>query len=125
MNKKERQAAALKKAKQKKIIVISVCTAVVLLIGAFLIFNAVQQSKNRVYTDGHQTVTLHANGNFSATLAHETRNGTYTENEADGVITVTFVSDGKSAEGNIKNDVLTLPDEWQDDHGHGSKLKLK
>ena len=71
-----------------------------------------------------QTVTLHKNGSFSATLAHETKTGTYTEAEVDGVITVAFGSNEKSVEGSIENEILTIPDEWQDDHGHGSKLKL-
>ena len=100
------------------------CVAVLLFIAAFLIFNSVQQRRTRVYTDGHQTVTLHKNGSFSATLAHETKTGTYTEAEVDGVITVAFGSDEKSVEGSIENEILTIPDEWQDDHGHGSKLKL-
>ena len=56
MNKKERRAQALKKSKQKKIIVAGVGALVVIAIAAILIFNAYQQSKNRVYTDGYQTV---------------------------------------------------------------------
>ena len=122
MNKKERRAQALKKSKQKKIIVAGVCALVVIAIAAILIFNAYQQSKNRVYTDGHQTITLRHDGKFTAELAHETRSGTYTEASKDGVITVTFTSNGSSVTCSIVNDSLTLPEEWDDGHGHGSTL---
>jgi len=124
MNKKERQTAAVQKANRKKMIMASVFVLVFVCIVALTIFNAVQQSTTCVYTDGHQTVTLRKNGNFSAALAHETREGIYTENGTGDIIVIVFVSDGKSVEGIIEKDVLNLPDEWQDDHGHGSKLKL-
>ena len=125
MNKKERQAQAVKKAKQKKMITIGVCVSAVVVIFALLIFNAYQNSKNRVYTDGYQTVTLHDDGSFIATLAHEMRAGTYEESAENGVITVTFISAGGSVNGSIADDSLTLPEEWDDGHGHGSILMLK
>ena len=125
MNKKERQALAAKKAKRKKTITISVCIAVVAIIAALIIFNAYQQNNTRVFTDGHQTVTLSYNGSFTAALAHDTRKGTYTESETDGVITVTFIINGIGVDGNIADNILTIPEEWQDDHGHGTKLRLK
>ena len=126
MKKSERQAEAAKKARQKKIITVSVCASVVLLIAALLIFNAYQRKDNRVFTDGHQTITLRSDGTFDAALAHnENWKGTYTEDTKNSVTTVTFVVDGTSVNGSIRNNILTIPDEWQDDHGHGSKLKLK
>ena len=126
IKKSERQARAAKNAKQKKIIIISGCASVVLIIVALLIFNAYQQKDNRVFTDGHQNITLRSDGTFFATLAHNEKwNGTYTENTKNSITTVTFVVDGISVNGSIRNNILTIPDEWQDDHGHGSKLKLK
>ena len=115
----------MKKAKQQKII-ISVCVLAVVVIIALLIVTSSQQSNNRVYSDGHQTVTLRDDGSFTAVLVHnESWKGTYTENTKNGITTVTFVSEGTTVNGRISNNILTIPDEWQDDHGHGNKLKLK
>ena len=125
MNKKERRAQALKKAKQKKIITISVCVSLALVITALIISSLYQQSKNRVYTDGYQTVTLHDDGSFTAALAHEMRTGTYVENVEGDVVIVTFISEDKNVNGSIENDSLTLPAEWDDGHGHSSILILK
>ena len=125
MNKRERKAAAIKKAKRKKMIFIIASAAVVVVIAALVIINALHKSKTRVFTDGHQTITLSYNGSFTAELAHEKRNGTYTESTANGVTTVTFIINGVGVDGSIADNTLTLPEEWQDDHGHGDKLQLK
>ena len=125
MNKKERQAQALKKGKRKKIIAVGVCVLVVLVLVALLAVNAYQQGRNRTYTDGYQTLMLRSDGSFTAALSHEVKAGTYVENTEDGVITVTFISEGTSVVGGIENEVLTLPDEWDDGHGHGTTLMLK
>jgi len=124
---KGRQTYALKKSKQKKLIItLGVCISVIVIIAAaLLIFNSASQSQDRVFTDGHQTITLREDGTFTAELAHETKNGQYTESTANSIITVTFTSEGKSATSRITNDILTIPHEWQDDHGHGTQLKLK
>ena len=125
MDKNERREKALKKAKQKKIIIISVCAVVVLAIIGLLTFNAYQYGKNRVYTDGYQTATLRDDGSFTVVLSHETKTGTYTENTEGDVITVTFVSEGRSVNGRIEKDALTLPAAWDDGHGHGTTLTLR
>ena len=125
MNKNERRAKALKKSRQRRIIIAVVCALVVVTIAVIIIINAYQQSKTRVYTDGHQTITLHHDGKFTAALAHEAESGIYTETSNDGVITVTFTTDGNSVTGTIVDDILTLPAEWDDGHGHGSTLMLK
>jgi len=124
MNKKERQAEASKKANQKKIM-IGVFILVVAVIAALIVFSAYQQNQTRIFTDGHQNVILYPNGSFAAVLAHESEKGTYTENTADGVTTVTFISEGVAADGRIINNILTLPEEWDDGHGHGMNLRLK
>lgn len=125
MNKKERRDAAVKRAKRKKTIIITACAAVVVVVAALAIVFSYLQGRNRVYTDGHQKVTLKHDGTFTAELAHETREGTYAESETGGIITVTFIVGGSSVEGLIADDVMTIPGEWQDDHGHGSLLWLK
>jgi len=94
-------------------------------ISTLLLVGCQSGSSERVFTDGHQSVTLSADGSFSAVLAHSTQSGTYTEATNGGVTTVTFVSGNISVEGSIANKVLTLPTEWVDGHGHGSALPLK
>jgi len=128
MSKKTRREEARKKEKQKKrkkIITIIVCVAFAIFIILLLIFNAIQRKNDRVFTDGHQTVTLHSNGKFIAKLAHDSRTGTYTEMKENGVTTISFIAEGATVAGDITDDVLTIPEEWGDSHGHGSKLKLK
>ena len=125
MNKQERRAQALKKSKQRRIIAAAVCVLAAITIAAIIITNAYQQSKTRIYTDGHQTITLQHNGKFTAALAHEAESGTYTETSNDGIITVTFTTDENSVTGTIVDDTLNLPEEWDDGHGHGSTLMLK
>ncbi|MCL1805012.1 MAG: hypothetical protein FWG28_03275 [Clostridiales bacterium] len=125
MNKKERKAAAIKKARQKKTIIISVCVSVVAIVTAALVFLLFPQSKTRVFTDGHQTVTLRRDGTFTAELAHEDREGSYTESKANGTVTVTFIIGGAAVDGSIADGILTLPHEWDDGHGHGTRLRQK
>ena len=126
MNKKERQAAAQKKAKQKKIRAISLCAAIVLVIAAIVALSAYQQMGSRVFAYGNVSVTLRKNGAFTAALTHETRRGAYTEEPAeDGVVTVTFVVDGISVQGSIADNILTIPEAWDDGHGHGTMLTLQ
>jgi uncharacterized protein YpmB len=127
MGKKGRQARILKRERQKKIIILSVC-ALFVVISVVVFFSIVfQQSQERVFTDGHQAIILHDDGSFTAELAHETRIGTYVESVAndDGVVTVLFISDGISVTSSIVDNILVIPPEWQDDHGHGTELRLK
>ena len=123
-----RKEAALKKARNKKIIAFAVIALIVICLIALIILLATRQSGNRVYENGNQTVILKSDGSFTANLAHEvTKSGTYNENESEenGIITVSFVTDGSTAEGTISNNILTIPDEWSDGHGHGTTFRLK
>ena len=125
MSKKEQRAKAAKKSKIRNGIIIGVCAVVVVLIASLVVCNAIQPNKDRVYTDGGQTITLHDDGTFTAVLAHDTRQGTYTESTTNSVTTITFTINGTSVSSSIKNNILTIPAEWQDSHGHGTQLKLK
>ena len=128
VSKKARREEARKKEKQKKrkkIIIITVCASLVVVVISLFVFNALQKKGDRVFSDGLQTVTLRANGKFTAALAHDSRAGTYTETKENGVTTISFTAEGATVTGDITDDVLTIPEEWGDSHGHGSKLKLK
>ena len=114
------------RSKQKKVLAL-VCVSVVVIVvvvAALVVFNSPQQSADRVFTDGHQTITLYDDGTFVAALAHDMRGGTYTQNTVNGVVTVTFLSDEVSVTSSIVDDVLSIPKEWQDAHGHGTQLPL-
>jgi uncharacterized protein YxeA len=124
MSKKARREAAKKK-KQKNVMIIIVCIAVVAAIAAFFIYNSIQQGQTRVFTAGEQTVSLHQDGKFAAQLAHNvTKRGTYTEEASGGLTMVTFYQDEAMELGIIQDNVLYLPDEWDDGHGHGTRLPL-
>jgi hypothetical protein len=78
----------------------------------------------RVFTDGSQTVTLWDDGSFSAVLAGGKKEGVYAEEAENGPAegkTITFTSEGTTADGAIEGDILTLPEEW--DGGAGTKLR--
>ena len=121
-----RRAEAIKRSRRKRLIV--ALTGVLLLAAAvvvLLVVNAGRPREVRVFVDGQQTVALLTDRTFEAWLAHETKTGTYTEKTEAGVTTVFFVAEGITVNGSIQDDVLALPDEWTDDHGHGTELWLR
>ena len=125
-SKKHRREQALKKAKQKKLVRISVCVAIAAVIFAVIAFNIYQQGGSRVFTDEMQTVTLRGNGRFTAELFHGiTRNGTYIEHVSDGVTTISFTERGVTVTGELLDDVLTIPAEWGVGCGHDHSRYLR
>ena len=124
-----KKARAEKKIKRKKIITITICASVVVVITALFILNYHQSKTDRIFTEGHdhghQTITLHGDGTFTANLAHDRKKGTYTEKTESGITIVYFTFEGTTVNGNIENNILSLPEEWDDHHGHGNRLRLK
>jgi hypothetical protein len=125
LNKKARRAERRRKEKRKKIIIIASCVLFAAVATTLIVFLTTRQSDERVYSDGLQEVTLFKDGTFTARLAHDTHNGTYSEASEDGVTIVSFTSEGITVEGSIVNNTLKIPDLWNDGHGHGAELKLK
>jgi len=127
MGKSKKTKEAIKRAKRKKIITITACiTVAAVIIAAVVFFVLDYQNNHRVYASGDSTVTLSGNGNFRATLYHGERiAGTYTESDENGVTVITFTHDGETSTGWLTGNSLTIPDEWDDDHGHGSNYTLK
>ena len=125
MSKKSRREEAIRKKKQKKIITIVVCVVAVLIVGSLLAFILNRQSQTRVFYNSGQTVTLYSNGKFTALLSHNAqRKGTYSESTTDGNTMIVFTYDGITGFGSIEDNVLTIPDEWNDGHGHGTEFLL-
>ena len=84
------------------------------------------QEGPRIYTNGRSTISLRADGTFRASLPHGVvRNGTYSEVSIDGIITVAFVEGGITVNGTINGNVLTIPNEWDDGHGHPRNYILR
>ena len=124
--KKQRQEKAIKRKNIKTAITIIVSVLIVGGIIALLTLNSPNKGDGRIFTDGPQRVVLNNDNTFSAVLAHNQRyNGTYTESPQGGSTTVVFTYSGRSANGSIQGDVLTLPHEWDDGHGHGGALRLR
>ena len=123
--KSNRVNEAVQREKRRRNRIIAVSVVVILMVTAFALFDWYRQSKTRVFSDGHQTITLNYNMSYAAKLAHETHEGIYSEKVDNGVTTITFNTGAESVEGFIHGDVLTLPEEWDDGHGHGNQLIRK
>jgi len=116
-----RKENAIKKTKQKRIMVICSCALVVIAAVVFTVHFDRKRGSVEVYSGGGQTVRLFENGTFSANLAHHVRkSGTYTKITEDNRTTVSFSVNGRIEVGRIENDRLHIPREWDDGHGHGS-----
>jgi len=109
--KKQRREAAQKKAKKRKIAIMTACAALFVLCIAAAVVYAVTRPDFRVFAvAGGQSVTLFDNGRFSASLFHNMNiSGTFIE---DGN-SITFVHDGMISETEIANDTLVLPMLWR------------
>ena len=126
MNKRKlRREQALKREKRKKLVKVGIIAGAVLVVAIFITIIVLGQTGNRVFTADDQSVLLRNNGTFVAQLAHEVvKEGTFGEHWEDGVVMVTFEYDDNAATGWMDGDVLVIPDEWGDDHSHGTGFAL-
>ena len=122
---------AQKKAVQKRIVTISVigvCVLVAIAVIVLRIYLPTRQGYTEIFSDGRQTITLFADGTFTADLTHNNqKTGTYTRaaeggSTAGGRTAVLFIVDGATAAGRIEGDSLYFPQEWEDGHHHGNVL---
>jgi len=127
MGKSAKTKLARKRAKQKKIIIIIICSVIAAVVIAALVFYFLNhQSNERVYEFADSTITLRDDGSFDALLFHDVSfNGTYSETKQDNATNISFSYDGITVNGWIVGNTLTLPDEWDDDHGHGMEYTLR
>ena len=98
----------------------------------------------RVFENGTASVKLFPDGTFIANLFHNSKiTGTYVElvDDASGDIAVKFSYNGMSVPsdggitfgvtgfttvvGSIVDNVLTLPEDWDDGHGHGMEFSYR
>ena len=112
----------------KNIYIIIACVLVAAALAFIFIFNALQDDEvdGRVFAHGNHTVTLNGDGTFAARLFHGFRvDGTFTESFGGGMTTVYFTHDDETVRGRITSNILTIPIEWDDGHGHGRNFTLR
>ena len=121
MNQKAaRREAAIKKAKMKKTILITIGVLAAVAVVGLLIMGALQNN-DRVFTaTGNQRIALYEDGTFTASLPHGiSKEGVYMEQvESDDVTSILFFFEDRMEIGTIEGNVLTPPIEWDDGHGH-------
>ena len=111
---------------QKKIIISLACLLVIGIVAAITIIGIQQQSPARIFTYGTNRVTLFDDGNFLAQLPHNVKkSGTYSEHTQGNITTVIFNIETQTYTGTISNNILTIPDEWNDSHGHNTEYRLR
>jgi len=110
---------AVKKANRKRLFIISVCVLVLAAAAGITFFVRNQNSGAEIYSLGGQSVQLFSNGTYTARLAHNSNAGTYTKTAEGHRTLIIFNTRGEETNGYIENNLLYLPDEWDDGHGHG------
>ncbi len=114
----EAQKRTEEKKKRRIKIAVLIIAAVLLATGLTLtlIFTLAPLSPEGKYVNESQSITLNEDGTFSATLAHESKSGTYKVKGA----AITFTVGGTDYKGSISSKKITIPSEWNDEHDHGS-----
>ncbi|MCL2678537.1 MAG: hypothetical protein FWE85_05750 [Clostridiales bacterium] len=123
-----RREKALKKEKQKKLLITVVFVVALAAVLSFAIYSSVRQSSAETFSDAAnlQTVYLYKDGKFQANLHGKAIKGSYIKTEEGGKTNVSFNEKGeKTAVGWIENDILRLPAEWDDGHNHAKDLPKK
>jgi len=120
-----RRDAAIKKAKAKRKIMITVgILAAVIVIGALIMISL--QNNDRVFTAaGNQIITLYEDGSFTASLPHGiSKEGMYMEQFEDDMSFILFFLEDRIEVGTLYGNILTPPIEWDDGHGHDREFIL-
>jgi hypothetical protein len=126
VDKRAKREAAIKRARHRSIIKLAVVSLIVVAIVIFGVLYFIELGNNREYVSSdNQMIRLSADGSFAASLAHEIISGTYTESTANGITTIIFLFEGASVQSTITDNVLLLPAEWDDDHGHEKSFTLR
>ena|GEM_PF-1017004 len=130
--KQKQREAALKRAKQKKIITLAASALVVVAIVLAVVLWPRSEANvaSRVFAiGGSQVEFFEEDGSFMARDPKGfSRVGTFTESDVNGVAIITFsYGNGQTAIGQIVDDVLTIPDDWVPvcGHSHSPHLPLR
>jgi hypothetical protein len=78
------------------------------------------QGSIRVFENGNANIRLFPDRTFIANLFHNTKiTGMYAEVTDGHETAVLFTHSGMTVVGGIVDDILTIPEDWDDGHGHG------
>lgn len=126
MSKADRRAMAVKKSKRNKTIAISIGATAAVVFIALIIYSVTRpEIPSRVYATGPQSVTLYEDGRFSFVDCRSARTGRFTEISNNDDVTLKFVHNNMTVYGNLSDDVLTIPIEWDSGKGHSPHLRLQ
>jgi len=117
-DKKNRREMAAKKEQQKQKRMTIIFAVILLTAITIVVIGIVQSLGTEVYSDDYTKVTLRSNGNFTAVFHQGKISGTYTKT-ADSI---EFTYDGQTVSGELEENALHLPHEWDDGHGHNAIL---
>ncbi|MDR2964701.1 MAG: hypothetical protein LBU88_02880 [Treponema sp.] len=120
---KNRKMEMKQKKQNKKLLIISICVLITILALIFILYSVAGKTNNEIetYSNHGQTIQLLADGTFTARLAHNVRkNGTFTRTVENDRTIVSFNVNGNIEIGQIINNSLYIPREWDDGHGHGN-----
>ena len=122
---KSRKIQAEKKARKKRLALVGAIAAAALIGVVALAFQGLRLAGAEVYGYSGQRVRLFADGRFDASLPHGMSfKGKYSKDPwIPGEISVAFVYGGGAVTGWIAGDMLLLPLEWDDGHGHAHALQ--
>lgn len=120
----ENEKIRLKKLKQKKVLFVLIGVIVIILgvIGIIALINNSNNANNyagKYYneTSNTETIILNSNGTFTANIPHSVqKSGKYTINNN----IISFTADNVTESGYINGKSITIPEEWDDGHGHGT-----
>jgi len=126
LSKAERHTLAIKRAKRNSLIGKIVVSAVAIVFIALLVHSVTRpELGSRLYESGPQSITLYDDGRFSFIDCRFVRTGRFTEIINDDDVTVRFMHNNITVYGNIANDILTIPNEWDTGKGHNPRLRLQ
>ena len=112
--KKEQREAALKKAKKKRVMILTGFAACVVAIVAFALLVSANRLDSRVFAAAGQTVTLYEDGRFRASFPVHgvTMSGAFEEHMREDGSIIVFNHQGQTIATQIIDDVFMLPFEW-------------
>jgi len=124
--KSERRQQAIAKSKRTNRIIAAICFAALAAIIVLFVISIISRDGTRVFVSPAGSITLNTDNTFEARLPHGVvRNGTFEENTADGVTAVLFTYGGRTSEGRLFGNSLSVPDEWDDGCGHSRVYTLR
>ena len=125
---KPRQQEAKRNDSMQKYLLFAGCCLAVVAIVVVVLLNRTEEVGRRTFVSGANFVSLLDDNTFVAQLPHGlSKNGTYDEtlDEETGITFVRFFVDGRNEIGTIQEDLLTIPSEWDDGHGHSVHYRLQ